>query len=296
MPKVIAILGPTASGKTALSIKIAKALGGEIISADSRQVYKELDIGSGKVTYAEMDGIPHHLIDVADPKETFSAAEYVRLGRETLDAVLARHKIPILVGGTGFYIDALLGTITLPDVPPNPALRLELSALSLEELNARLKKLDPERAETIDTKNPVRLIRAIEIAQALGTVPKTSEQSLYDVLYIGITFSLDELNEKIHTRLLERMKAGMLEEAKHLHEGGLSWERMEELGLEYRYMARHLQGQISYDEMLTELESEIRHYAKRQITWFKHNKNIHWMAPEETTSVIQVIKNFFAQV
>lgn len=290
--RIIVILGPTSAGKTSLSIDTAKAVHGEIISADSRQVYKGLDIGSGKVTPLEMQGVPHHLIDVASPTDVFSASDFVRLGRAAIAEVIERTHIPIVVGGTGFYIDALLGTISLSEVPANPAFRFQLSGFSLEELNAKLQKLDPERAEHIDTKNPVRLIRAIEIAHALGTAPKVTPHPLYDVLYIGLQLDIDVLNTKIHERLLERLNNGMLEEAKRLHHEGLSFERMESLGLEYRFMARHLQGFLSYEEMTTQLESEIRKYAKRQKTWFKRNKNINWFAPADKEAILARVQKF----
>lgn len=171
MEKILVILGPTSTGKTALSIRLAKRLNGEVISADSRQVYKGLDIGSGKVTKREMKGVPHHLLDIANPKNVFSADDFVKAGRAAVADIISRGKLPLVVGGTGFYIDALLGTIPLPDVAPNPKLRKTLSGKELAWLQARLKRLDPARAKTIDMKNPVRLIRAIEIATALGKVP-----------------------------------------------------------------------------------------------------------------------------
>ena len=284
--KVLVVLGPTAVGKTSISIEIAKALGGEVVSADSRQVYTGLDIGSGKVTPAEMDGIPHHLIDIANPEEIFSVSDYLHLGRKALNDILTRKKVPIVVGGTGFYIDALIGTVSLPGVPADPSLRFQLSGFSLEKLNEELKKLDPERAKTIDTKNPVRLMRAIEIARVLGVVPPIQPEKLYDTAYIGLTLPSEELGRKIHNRLLGRLQAGMLEEAVQLHAHGLSWERMESLGLEYRYMARHLQGHISYEEMISQLELEIRHYAKRQMTWFKRNKDIVWFNPAQKQEML----------
>ncbi|MES2135033.1 MAG: tRNA (adenosine(37)-N6)-dimethylallyltransferase MiaA [Patescibacteria group bacterium] len=291
MEKVIVILGPTASGKTSLSIDVALTQSGEVVSADSRQVYRGLDIGSGKVTPNETKGVPHHLLDVADPTEVFSVADYIRLGREAIESILKNKKIPIIVGGTGFYIDALLGNFSIPGVPANSAVRFQLSGFSLEKLNEELKKLDSEKAKTIDTKNPVRLIRAIEIARALGKVPPSISESLYDVLYIGLSVPTDELAKKIHARLLERLQMGMLEEAVQLQKEGLSWKRMESLGLEYRYMARHLQGHISYEEMLVQLELEIRHYAKRQMTWFKRNKKIHWFQPEQKEEILALTKN-----
>lgn len=284
--KIIVILGPTAVGKTSISIEIAKALDGEVVSADSRQVYRGLNIGSGKVTPSEMDGVPHHLIDIANPEEIFSVSDYLHLGRQALSDILTRKKVPVVVGGTGFYIDALLGTISLPNVPADQDLRTKLSGFSLEELNAELQNLDPERIKTIDTKNPVRLIRAIEIARALGATPPSYSEKLYDIAYIGLTLPSEELGRKIHNRLLERLQTGMLEEAVQLHAHGLSWERMESLGLEYRYMARHLQAHISYEEMIDQLELEIRHYAKRQMTWFKRNKNIVWFNPAQKQEIL----------
>jgi len=300
--KTIVILGPTAVGKTTISIEIAKALDGEVVSADSRQVYRGLDIGSGKVTPSEMNGVPHHLINIANPEEIFSVSDYLHLGRESLNDILTRKKVPVVVGGTGFYIDALLGNISLPNVPADPSLRFQLSGFSLEELNAELQNLDPERTKTIDTKNPVRLIRAIEIARALGATPQSAPEAPYNVLYIGLTLPLTQLQEKIRTRLLARLELGMLDEAIRLHAHGLSWERMENLGLEYRYMARHLQEHISYEEMVAQLELEIRHYAKRQMTWFKRNKDIQWFTPntvdgfnpEQKKEILALTKNFIS--
>lgn len=291
MQKVVALVGPTAVGKTGLGIAIAEAVQGEVISADSRQVYRGLDLGTGKVTSDEMRGIPHHLIDVADPTEVFSAAEYVRLGRAAISEIAARGHVPVVVGGSGFYIDTLLGRMTPAEVPPDEAFRVQRLGSSLQELQEELQKLNPVRYEQIDTKNPRRLIRAIEIArspkrQTLNTKPS------YQVLWLGLTLPLPELKERIHDRLIVRLDAGMLDEAKRLHEGVLSYERMEDLGLEYRYMARHLRGALPYDEMLIQLEQEIAAYAKRQMTWFKKNKEIHWFSPNETGAIIAEVKKY----
>ena len=180
----------------------------------------------------------------------------------------------------------------MPDVPPNPGLRKELAEKSLEELRTELFGLDPERAKTVDTKNRVRLVRAIEIARALGSVPRPSPERLYDLCWLGVALPRAELEKKIHTRLLARLAAGMLKEAERLHEEGLSYERMEELGLEYRYMARHLKGTLSYDGMVSQLETEIRKYAKRQMTWFKRNKAITWFSPGEKTEMLRAVQGF----
>lgn len=288
--KVIALVGPTAVGKTALGVEIAKAVGGEIISADSRQVYRGLDIGTGKVTREEMQGIPHHLIDVADPNETFTAADFLKLGRTSISEISARGKVPIIVGGTGFYIDTLLGRMTPAAVPPDQAVRDQLSAFSLEKLQRELKHLDPERYATIDIKNRRRLERAIEIARLKPGSWKLEAESLYDILWLGLTLPLPELRKKIHSRLFVRIRDGMLEEARRLHADGLSYERMEDLGLEYRYMARHLTGKLPYDAMVKQLEKEIIAYAKRQMTWFKKNKEIRWFAPHEKAKIVRALE------
>ncbi len=269
MQKIVVICGPTATGKSDYGVRLAKEIGGEIISADSRQVYKGLNIGSGKITVKEMKGIPHYLIDVASPKKVFSVAQYKKLAAKAIKTILKKGKTPIIVGGTGFYIDAVIFDQQLPEVPPNTVLRKKLEKFSLEQLQQRLQELDPERYESIDTRNPVRLIRAIEIAEALGSVPKATRTPLYDIEWIYLDFPDEELKNRIHTRLLKRMKQGMLKEVEQLHEKGLSWKRLEALGLEYRFVALYLQDKLSKQDMLVQLDTAIWQYAKRQRTWFK---------------------------
>lgn len=283
MQKAYVIVGPTASGKSALAIQLAKKVNGEVISADSRQVYRGMNIGTGKVTKKEMAGIPHHLLSVADPKKQYSVEQYQKDARKALSDILARGKTPIICGGTGYYIDALVEGAVLPSVPPNSILRKKLEQMSAEKLFALLKKRDPSRAQTIDAKNPRRLIRALEIIEALGKVPTQKSAPLPNIHFewIGIDLPDEELKKKIHLRLLSRMRGGMLKEVERLHTppagGGLSWKRMEDFGLEYRWLARYLQNKISKEEMLTKLEMDIWHYAKRQRTWFKRNKKIKWV-------------------
>lgn len=275
-PKILVILGPTASGKSDLAVKLAKKMNGEVISADSRQVYRGMNIGTGKITKKEMSGIPHHLLDVADPKKVFSVDQYQKLAKRAIADILKRDKLPIICGGTGLYIDAVIDDFVLPQVPPNAKLRKNLAKKTVAELFTQLKKLDQKRAQNIDAKNPVRLIRAIEIAMALGQVPPLVKSQKYDCLKIGLNFDSKTLAEKIHLRLIKRLKAGMLAEVKNLHEQGVSWKRMESLGLEYRYLARFLQGKITKTEMIKQLENEIIKYAKRQMTWFKRDKKTKW--------------------
>ncbi len=294
-PKLIVICGQTATGKSDFAVQIAREISGEIISADSRQVYIGLDIGSGKITKKEMQSIPHHLLDVISPKKIFSVSDFKLQAEKKIQEIIDRGHIPIICGGTGFYIDTLLGTIHLPEVPENKVLRKKLELKTKDQLLVLLKKLDPVRAETIDQHNPVRLIRAIEIATALGSVPVFKKKNIYDVLSVGLALPDDILKEKIHTRLLSRIKDGMLDEAKNLHAKGLSWKRMRELGLEYRFMADHLTGKLSKEEMLTQLETAIWHYAKRQKTWFKRNTDIVWIDPRKKSDVkksLQEVKKF----
>ena len=292
--KIVAVVGPTASGKSDLAVVLAKAHEGEVISADSRQVYRGMDIGTGKITTEEMERVPHHLLDVADPMEVMTVGEYKTLADQAIREIALRGHLPILCGGTGFYIQAVTDGLLLPDVPPDPALRATLSSLSTEALFTLLKEKDLVRAQTIDAKNPHRLIRAIEIASALGAVPPLSAESPYDTLLIGITLPDELLRERIHRRLLDRVEHGMLEEMERLHSEGVSWERMEDLGLEYRYCARYLEGQINKDTMLRELEMEIVHYAKRQYTWFRRNPKINWVERGDLETPERLLSEFLS--
>jgi tRNA dimethylallyltransferase len=292
IPFVIAIVGPTAVGKSDFAVALARQLGkrgvgAEIISADSRQVYRGLTIGSGKITKREMKGVPHHLLDVADPRQVFSVSDFTKQAVAKIDEIIARGNVPIICGGTGLYVDTLLSGAVLPEVAPNPALRKKLESQSAEELFNILSKLDKDRASTIDAKNPVRLVRAIEIATALGKVPKVTGKPLFPTLYIGLDADDTQLQSNIHKRLLKRMKAGMIEEVETLHlprsKGGygLSWKRLEALGLEYKFCAQFLQNKkrdaTAKSEMLQNLELAIWQYAKRQRTWWKRNKEIIWV-------------------
>lgn len=313
---MIVILGPTATGKSDLAVFLAKKFstrgrpalgwnGAEIISADSRQVYKGLDIGTGKVprdpTNSKLKansylyrGVPHHLLDIENPKRVFTVSEYKKLGEKILADIWRHEKLPIICGGTGFYIQALVDGIILPEVPPNKKLRKQLEKKSTTELFAILKKLDSRRAKEIDAKNPRRLIRAIEIAKYLGKVPRlvARPQNDTDVLQIGIDMSDKILKERIEKRLEVRIKKGMVEEARRLHREGLAWKRMEELGLEYRYLARYLQNKTSKEEMVRELENEIWQYAKRQRTWFKRDKRIVWFKPQQKKNIEKLVRKF----
>ncbi len=294
-PKVLVIVGPTSSGKTSLGIELAKRFTGEVISADSRQVYRGLDLGTGKVTPEEMQGIPHHLLDVADPKMVYTVANYVRDGRVALTATLSKGypcSVPIIVGGSFFYVDALLGRVAFPEVEPNKELRKELDLMNTEELFEKLSRMDTRRANEIDKDNRPRLIRAIEISAKLGAVPLPRSESPYDVLMLGISIEKEELHNNIHTRLISRIEAGMIEEVKGLYESGLSYDRLESFGLEYRYIAMYLNGELPYSEMFTVLETKTRQFAKRQMTWLKRDKTIVWVKKEEMEEIEKLVGDF----
>lgn len=292
-PPLIVIVGPTASGKTSLSIKIAQQFSGEVISADSRQVYRGLDIGSGKVTVAEMAGVPHHLLDVTDPMTVYTASDFKRDAASALTHITQHGNLPIIAGGTFFYVDTLLGDISFPQIAPNETLRAELHKLSNEALLAHLHTLDPIRANNIDPHNPRRLIRAIEIATAIGTVPLPQTADLpYHVLKLGINIDKETLHHNIHVRLHERLRDGMLEEVERLLTQGVTHERLESLGLEYRYLSRYIRKLFSYDEMVLELETKIRQFAKRQYTWLKRDKSIIWVHPKDHEAVTVLVADF----
>jgi tRNA dimethylallyltransferase len=291
-PKIIVILGPTASGKSDLAVLLAKKFGGEVVSADSRQVYKGLDIGSGKITKKEMKGVPHHMLDVVNPKKTYSVHDFQKDAIKEIDKILQKGKVPIVCGGTGFYIDSIVKGTILPEVKPDLESRIMNQELSKEKLFEKLKKLDPKRAKEIDPNNKVRLIRAIEIATALGKVPKIKTNPKYDALQIGVLFDTEILRERINLRLQKRLKIGMIKEVENLHKNGLSWKRLEELGLEYRYIALYLQKKLTKEQMVTELQNKIYQYAKRQITWFKRDKNIVWVEKPEITKIEKLVGKF----
>jgi tRNA dimethylallyltransferase len=291
-PKIVVVVGPTASGKSDCAVCVAKEFDGEVVSADSRQVYKGLDIGTGKITPEEMQGIPHHLLDVADPQTQCTVSDYKKLADHAINDIIQRGKLPILCGGTGFYIQAVVDNITLPEVSPNTELRKQLKEKPAVELFALLKEKDPEYAEVIDKYNSHRLIRALEIVETLGSVPPIQSAPQYHSLQIGISTDNDTLRKKIKERLLKRIDQGMIEEVKQLHGEGMSWERMEEFGLEYRYIARYLQGKLSHEEMVEKLYNEIWHYAKRQKTWFKKDARIQWFSVTDTESIFKEVELF----
>lgn len=278
---VIVIAGPTSSGKSDLAIQLARRFDGEIISADSRQVYQGMDIGTGKVTTTEQKMVRHWLLDVASPKRQYTVAQWKKAAQSAIADITRRGKIPIICGGTGFWIDALVYNQNLPEVKPNTKLRAKLGKLSAEQLFAKLLKLDPRRAHNIDPHNPRRLIRAVEIVLTTGEpVPTTGmiyHTSPSDVLYLAITRPFPELKKRITQRLDIRLTQGMITEIKRLRASGISWKRLESFGLEYRWVSRFLQKKISRTDMGNTLLHDIVGYSKRQLTWLRRNNNVIWI-------------------
>lgn len=290
-PKIIVVLGQTTTGKSDFAVEIAKQIGGEIISADSRQVYKGMNLGTGKITKGEMQKVPHHLLDVISPSKVFYVSDFQKLVNKKIEEIIRKNKTPIICGGTGFYIDAVINGTIFPEVPPNKKLRSILDKKTTEQLFEVLKKLDNNRAQNIDKNNKVRLMRAIEIAKALGKVPSlNANKNKFDVLKIGLTLPPEILKERIKNRLISRIKKGMIKEVEKLHENGLSWKRMNNLGLEYRYVALYLQKKMTKEEIIKKLNTEIWHFAKRQKTWFKRDLNIIWIDPRKNTDKSKALK------
>jgi len=346
--KIVVIIGPTSSGKSDLGIKLAGKFNGEIISADSRQVYRRMDIGTGKVPQDrpnenrmktngprifEKDSISfdensskerkervsdrnsrkfgyhsgeirHHLIDVANPKKQFTADDFKKLGEKAIKEILAKNKIPIIVGGTGFYIDVLLGRMSVAEVPPNKKLRKKLGNLEIKKLFEKLKKLDSERSKTVDPKNKRRLIRAIEVAMAFKKAPQLTSKNAaaqneanYKILWVGIRPPQKDLEKRIKKRLDARLQDGMIKEVERLHKQGVSWKRLDDFGLEYRQISEYLKNQKSKNQTRSDLKKGSRgltskfkdseyydkllretiKYSKRQMTYFKRNSKINWV-------------------
>jgi tRNA dimethylallyltransferase len=291
-PKILVVVGPTASGKTSLSIALAKRFSGEVISADSRQVYRGLDLGSGKVTLPEMDGVRHHLLDIADPMQVYTASDFKHDATTAIAKITAADHLPIVAGGTFLYVDTLLGKISFPAVVPNPKLRAELEQKSTTELFSLLAAKDPTRAATIDKDNPRRLVRALEIIEALGYVPELPNESPYKHLTVGLRLTTEALHHNIHVRLIERLEAGLVDEVKQLLSLDVTPLRLHDLGLEYRYVSLYLQDKIDYETMVTELETKIRQFAKRQLTWLKRDGSILWFDPANREEIFSTVEHF----
>lgn len=278
-PKVLVISGPTASGKSELAVYLAKKFSGEVISADSRQVYKGMDIGTGKITKKGRQGIKHYCLDIASPRKQFSAAQFQKRGKKAIKKILRNKKLPIICGGTNFWIHILTEGLILPEAKPNRKLRKELEKLSTEILYASLKKTDPRRAKTIGKNNKRRIIRALEIIrQTKKPVPARRSKKEYETLNLAIKIDKSKLKENIEKRLKARLRRGMVKETKKLREKGLSWQRLGSLGLEYKWISLYLQKKINHKEMKQSLLKDSWRYARKQLSWLRNKeKNIIWV-------------------
>lgn len=277
---LLVLLGPTASGKTALSIELAKKFNGEIISADSRQVYRHMDIGTDKIPLDKREGVPHHLIDVVDPDERFTVADFKRAAEEKIEEILARGHLPMLVGGTGLYIRAITKNFAIPkeDKVLRAKLMAELSKFGKEALHDKLKKLDPAGAAKIHANNVPYVIRALEIVMATGK-PKDDQKNppRYSCLQIGLKWPREKLFERIDGRADDQIKRGLIEETKRLLAMGYSRELPSMSGLGYREIISYLDGKITLDAAKELIQKNTRNYAKRQLTWFKKDDEIVWV-------------------
>lgn len=287
--KILVILGPTASGKTKLAVELAVKLNGEIVSGDSRQVYKGMDIGTGKdlkeFSISKKIKIPYHLIDVVSPKARFDLAQYQDMAFKAIDDVLQRGKLPILAGGSGLYLQAVVDNYKLADVKKDWAKRRSLEKSTADELFNKLKKLSPKMAAKLnqsDKNNKRRLIRYLEILVQDENFRNRRGPKKYETLIIGLRFGEHILRQRIFKRLLERLKEqNMTGEVENLHKQGLSWKKLESFGLEYKFIALYLQGRMEYDELIEKLNIAIYQFAKRQLTWFKRwekqGAEIYWV-------------------
>jgi tRNA dimethylallyltransferase len=304
--KIIVVLGPTSSGKSDVAIKLAKKFNGEIISADSRQVYRGLDIGTGKVhgtwsikheTFIS-EGISHYMIDIISPRTDYNVAKFKKQADKIIEDILKRGKLPIICGGTGFWIQAIVDNVDFPEVKPDWKLRKKLEKYSAEKLFAMLRKLGPARAKNIDAKNKVRLIRSIEICKTLKHVPMIpafakalagKQNTNYEFLQIGIKISKEKLHQNIEKRLKARFKQGMIAEVKRIHAQGLSWKKIQSFGLGYYWIPLHLQGKLTKGELFENILQAEKNYAKRQMTWFRRDKSIKWL--RNCQEIERLVKN-----
>ncbi|KNZ42136.1 tRNA (adenosine(37)-N6)-dimethylallyltransferase MiaA [Acetobacterium bakii] len=307
-PEVLVLVGPTASGKTALGIALAKALNGEIVSADSMQIYKYMSIGTAKVTIAEMDGVPHHLVDCILPDEEFSVAKFKEAALTWIHDILSRGKLPIVVGGTGLYINGLTLPWGFREKDEDEVVRWQLAAeaemLGCEALFERLKEVDPKTAQTVHPNNVKRVIRALEIFEVTGK-PKSffdekasTEELPYTYEIIGLKWPRDVLYERINRRVDNMVTKGLIKEAQDLLERGYSWSLVSLKAIGYKELRPYLEGKATLEEMLTILKQNTRHFAKRQMTWFRKDDRIHWVEANEerdvndlTNECLDILKN-----
>ncbi|MHB8130850.1 MAG: tRNA (adenosine(37)-N6)-dimethylallyltransferase MiaA [Mobilitalea sp.] len=299
--KLIILTGPTSVGKTALSIALAKAINGEIISADSMQVYKQMNIGTAKITPIEMEGVPHYLIDELEPDEEFNVVKFQQLTNEYMNLIYSKNKIPILVGGTGFYIQAVLYDIDFTENDTDLSYRAELEQLLLEQggeyLHDMLTKVDPASAVAIHPNNSKRVIRALEYAKLTGdkisdhNQEQRTKQSPYQFCYFVLNKERAKLYETINKRVDLMLQVGLLEEVQKLAAKGYTRELVSMQGLGYKELLAYLEGEYSLEEAVEILKRDTRHFAKRQLTWFKREKEVTWVNKDDFTTEEELLNH-----
>ncbi len=306
--RVVCIVGPTASGKTALSVSLAEKISGEIVSCDSMQIYRGMDIGTAKPTAREMHNIPHHMLSVVEPSETYSAARYVKEAGKAVDDIISRGKLPIIVGGTGLYVDSLIKGTEFAAFHEDTEYRRELFALYEKKgagyIHSLLEKVDPERAAQIHENNVKRVIRALEVYKASGqTITEHDEESKkspprYDAVYIGLMYEdREKLYERINRRVDEMMASGLYDEVKRIISQGISPEATAMQAIGYKELVAFLEGKCTEAAAVESIKQASRRYAKRQMTWFRRNEKINWIAVDKMknfSDVLQASINFIS--
>lgn len=300
--RVVCIVGPTASGKTALSVALAGHFGGEVVSCDSMQIYRGMDIGTAKPTFDEMGNVPHHMLSVAEPSEAYSVARYVKEAGEITDDILSRGKLPVIVGGTGLYVDSLVNGTDFAEYREDTECRQKLFDLYEKHgaayMHSMLRQVDPERAAQIHENNVKRVIRALEVYNMSGkTISAHDEESKtrpprYDAVYIGLMYENRELlYDRINRRVDEMMKSGLEAEVKSLLSSGISSDTTAMQAIGYKELVSYFEGGCSLDTAVENIKQASRRYAKRQMTWFRRNKNINWIAVDKTKNFSDVLQS-----
>ncbi len=299
LKKIIAVVGPTASGKTALAIEIAKEFDGEIVSCDSMQIYEGMDVGTAKPTKEEMEQIPHHMIDIATPWENYSVADFTQTARTCIEDILSRGKTPVLAGGTGLYVDSILQNIVFDEYESDPEFRDAMQKIAetkgAEEVHRLLAEKDKEAADKIHPNNVRRVIRALEVCHLTGKTftqvnLEARKEPLYDALILGIDTDREVLYERINVRVDKMIEDGLLEEVKSLKDKGVNRETTAMQAIGYKELFDYLEGTISFDDSIEKIKMESRRYAKRQLTWFRRNEEINWVSVQKREDIDEIIR------
>ncbi len=302
MSQILVVAGPTASGKTGLAVRLAKEFGGEVVSADSMQIYEYMNIASAKPTEEEMQGIPHHLLSIVSPFDPFSVADYVKRAKEAISDILGRGKLPIVAGGTGLYISSLVDNIQFAEETPDPTVRMrlleEVEKKGIEPLYQRLQEIDPQAAENIHPNNTKRVVRALEIYETTGmtlteqNLRSRQEPPAFSSFMLALSPARDVLYERIDRRVDEMVEMGLFQETKQLQAMGLTKTMQSMQGIGYKEAFDYLDGILTREECIQAVKQATRHYAKRQLTWFRRDSRYHWVDPTKEESILSALEAF----